>query len=502
MKLFTFLLLLLASTCIAQPKEIVEIASKVSLERQKKNLYHLASDEMEGRLMGSRGDTLASKFIADFFKKHGLIAPYNKSYFQAIKVYRKILSDAALTIGNKKYVNLDGWLLTMRNAKTINLAGVPIVFAGYGIGKGSYNDLANIDVKGKAVLLLQDEPKDTAGLTIFTERTTPQSIDSTILFLDNKGAAIVLVVRPTFKTDTASFRKAYKPTYQVESNESGTIPLIYISPDMANELLSPYNKTVKGLEKEILDSRTPKSFDINQTISVNSRLKLVPETAPNVIGVISGSDTSAGCIILSAHHDHDGRNGNVIYYGAVDNASGTVAIMEIAALMNEAIRKGFRPKRSIIFASYTGEEYGLLGSHFLANNPLFPIEKTWGTINIDMMGRVDTFYSGKRADSSYAYILVEDTLKRGFRTALYSANEKLGVLKLDTWYENPKYRQRRLTGSDHYPFYLKGVPFIRIDSGFSKDYHKPTDTPDKINYPLLAEQTRLAFLTTWNLANN
>jgi Zn-dependent M28 family amino/carboxypeptidase len=205
---------------------------------------------------------------------------------------------------------------------------------------------------------------------------------------------------------------------------------------------------------------------------------------------------------LSAHHDHVGRNGKDIYYGAVDNASGTVAIMEIATLMKKALEKGIRPKRSIVFASFTGEEKGLLGSSYLASNPLFPIEKTHAVLNIDMMGRVDTMYSGKKADSSYAYILVIDSHNRGLRKALYSANEKLGKLKLDTYYEQPKYLQRRLKGSDQYPFYLKGVPFIRIDCGFSKDYHQPTDTPDKINYELLSEQIKLAFLTTWNIANN
>jgi Zn-dependent M28 family amino/carboxypeptidase len=224
-------------------------------------------------------------------------------------------------------------------------------------------------------------------------------------------------------------------------------------------------------------------------------------TAPNVIGVIKGTDSEAGCIILSAHHDHDGTNGNDIYFGAVDNASGTTAIMEIARLMNIAVKNGLKPKRSIVFASYTGEERGLLGSYYFAANPLYPIEKTRAVLNIDMMGRVDTFYSGRRPDSNYAYILVKDTLNRGLRTALYTANESV-KLKLDTYYEQPQSMQRRLTGSDQYPFFIKGVPFIRIDCGFSKDYHQLTDTPDKINYELLTKQVELAFLTVWNMANS
>jgi Zn-dependent M28 family amino/carboxypeptidase len=177
--------------------------------------------------------------------------------------------------------------------------------------------------------------------------------------------------------------------------------------------------------------------------------------------------------------------------------------MEIARLLNLAAKQGQRPKRTIIFASFTAEEVGLIGAYYLAENPVVPIEKTHAIINIDQMGRVDTFYSGRIADSMYAYILVKDSLNRGLRKALFDAHESTGKeLKLDTRYEKPEFMQRRLRGSDQYPFYLKGVPFIRIDCGFSADYHKPTDTPDKINYELLQKQVRLAFLTVWNVANN
>jgi hypothetical protein len=97
---------------------------------------------------------------------------------------------------------------------------------------------------------------------------------------------------------------------------------------------------------------------------------------------------------------------------------------------------------------------------------------------------------------------VKDSLNRGLRSALFKANESSVNLKLDTYYEQPQFERRRLTGSDQYPFYLKGVPFVRIDCGFCTDYHKPTDTPDKINYDLLSKQTELAFLTVWNMAND
>ena len=505
MRFFTCILILISTFCFGQKKQIQNIASTVSIERLKKNLYYLASEQLEGRVMGSRGDTLASNYVVDCFKENHLVAPYKNgtSYFQTVDAYKKNLLQSELIIGNKKFENWDGWTFVMRNTETVQLDNIPVVFAGYGIENKLYNDFANIDVKGKAVLLLTGQPQDSAGTFLLSGTKQAAIISSYQNLLREKGAVLILLYNNRFTADTLLQRKSsFQTVYKNPFIQHNNLPVLMLSDERANELLATSNKTIKSLAQDITKKLRPQSFIVNTTISCHIQIDITEEKAPNVIGVINGTDSSAGCIILSAHHDHVGRDGKDIYYGAVDNASGTVAIMEIATLMRKANEKGFRPKRTIIFASYTGEEKGLLGSYHLAANPVFPIEKTHAVLNIDMMGRVDTFYTDKRADSSYAYILVLDSLNRGLRKALLSANEKLGKLKLDTYYEQPQFMQRRLLGSDQYPFYLKGVPFIRIDCGFSKDYHQPTDTPDKINYELLSNQIKLAFLTTWNIANN
>ncbi len=497
--------MLVSTFCFGQKKQIQNIASTVSIERLKKNLYYLASEQLEGRAMGSRGDTLASEYVVNCFKENHLVAPYKNgtSYFQTVDAYKKNLLQSEFIIGNNKYENWNGWAFGMRNAETVQLNNIPVVFAGYGIENNLSNDFANIDVKGKAVLLLTGQPQDSTGTYLLSGTKQAAIISSYQNILREKGAVLILVYNHRFAAESLVQRKSsFQTVYKNPFIRNNNLPVLVLSDERANELLATSNKTIKSLVQDITKKLRPQSFTINTTIGCHIQIDITEEKAPNVIGVINGTDSSAGCIILSAHHDHVGRDGKDIYYGAVDNASGTVAIMEIAMLMNKAIEKGIRPKRTIIFASYTGEEKGLLGSYHLAANPLFPIEKTRAVLNIDMMGRVDTFYSGKRADSSYAYILVVDTLNRGLRNALFTANEKLGKLKLDTYYEQPQYMQRRLLGSDQYPFYLKGVPFIRIDCGFSKDYHQPTDTPDKINYELLSNQIQLAFLTTWNIAND
>lgn len=505
MKFLFFLLFLTGTICYGQDKKIQKIAGDVSVEQLKKNLYYFASEQMEGRAMGSHGDTLASVYISDWFKANNLTAPYQNgtSYFQAVDAFKKKLTHAELKIGNQVFENWNGWGFAMRSMETVQLENLPVVFAGYGIENSQYNDFADIDVKGKVVLLLSGQPLDSAGNYILSGTKQPASVASYQTTLKKKGAVLILMYANRFSADSLQQRRsAFQPAYKNPFNQNTNLPVLNLSEERVNGLLATSGKTIKGLVKEISNSRQPQSFTINNTAGCHIQIDIIEEKAPNVIGMIQGTDTAAGCVILSAHHDHVGRDGDIIYYGAVDNASGTVAIMEIAALMNKAAQKGLRPKRTIVFASYTGEERGLLGSYHLAAHPVFPIEKTHAVLNIDMMGRVDTFYSGRRPDSNYAYILVVDSVNHGLRNALFSANEKLGKLKLDTYYEQPQFMQRRLLGSDQYPFYQKGVPFIRIDCGFSKDYHQPTDTPDKINYVLLSDQVKLAFLTTWNMAND
>jgi hypothetical protein len=498
MRIFSLLLLLISSTCYAQTRGIVDIANEVSTARQKENLFYLASERLEGRLFASHGDTLASLYIADWFNKYGLKAPYKKgnSYFQTMIAQKKNIVKSELQVNDKKFNEMDGWFYGSDDYRSF--VDVPIVFAGYGVVDSLYNDFVNIDLKGKAVLLI-----DADGGRLSTQLTSKQSLGKMRKILADKGASAMILYRNDFQELTTMLKKMEEvPMYVTLFNKaSPSLSTLAISKEVADLMLSANNVTIRALEDSINNSGQPHSFDLKSKVNVAVKIEMQEVKAPNVIGVIEGIDPKAGCVILSAHHDHDGKRNGEIYYGAVDNASGTVAIMEIAVLMKKAKEKGLRPKRTIVFASFTGEETGLLGSTFYAEHPLHPMSQTKAVINIDMLGRVDTFYSGKRTDSSYVYLLVKDSLNRGLRNAVYKANESVN-LKLDTYYEQPQYTQRRLQGSDQYPFYLKGIPFIRIDCGFAKDYHKPTDTPDKINYELLNKQTKLVFLTLWNVAND
>jgi hypothetical protein len=495
MRLLT-LFLLCSTACMAQQKNIENITTSCSTADLKKNLYYLANAKLKGRAMGSHGDTLAANYVAASFKTSGLVAPYNKqrSYFQSITAILKE-DKATFTVNDKRYDVFDGWQLYP--SLPVDLKKIHVILANHVDVDSLYHDLPQMEVRQKAVVLNN----------IITSKLMRVGIDSLEQVLRKRGALAIIWSGPNIpkileRQQSRRFIPQYVQPHGPALGEITPLPEIALTPERMKEMLAPDHLSANP-DGTLINPGTKNYRELKTIISVELYRQFKETHAPNVIGVIKGSDTSLASVVISAHHDHDGVNGKEIYYGSVDNASGTVAIMEVAAMMNRAVKQGLTPKRTIVFASFTGEERGLLGSAWYVDHPLYSMEKTYGVLNIDMFGRPDTIHINHRMPDSanYAYVLVKDTVNRGLREALYTANDASTKLTLDTYYENPKYMMRRLTGSDQYSFYLKGVPFIRIDCGFCSDYHKPTDTPDKINYALLTKQTQLAFTTLWNMAN-
>lgn len=219
----------------------------------------------------------------------------------------------------------------------------------------------------------------------------------------------------------------------------------------------------------------------------------------NVLAYIKGSEKPNEVIIISAHLDHEGidDDGN-IYYGADDDGSGTVALLEMAQAFNQAKKEGNGPKRSILFLHLTAEEEGLHGSRFYVNNPIFPLENTVSNLNIDMIGRVDRSHE---ENPDYLYLIGADRLSKELHYISEKVNNTFYNLELDYKYNDEHDSNRYYYRSDHYNFASKGIPVIFYFNGEHADYHKITDTPDKINYPLLEKRTRLIFATAWQLAN-
>ncbi|MDO5509292.1 MAG: M28 family peptidase [Weeksellaceae bacterium] len=260
---------------------------------------------------------------------------------------------------------------------------------------------------------------------------------------------------------------------------------------IATEYISDFYKTNKI-------AAAPGTDDYYQTIPARTYPRM-PGEANNVIAYIPGTDMAHEVVVLSAHLDHLGFNEQGIFNGADDNGSGTIAIMQIAKAFKKAELLGVKPRRTMVFLHVTGEEKGLYGSHYYAENPLFPMENTITNLNIDMIGRVDDLRKGKNED--YLYLIGSEMLSKELKEIAVKVNQKHFNMEYDFKYDEPNDPNRFYYRSDHYNFAKNNVPAIFYFNGTHEDYHKVTDTPDKINYPLLTRRTKLIFATAWELVH-
>lgn len=218
----------------------------------------------------------------------------------------------------------------------------------------------------------------------------------------------------------------------------------------------------------------------------------------NVVAFIEGNTYPDQVVIISAHYDHLGMKDGEVYNGADDNASGSSALMEIAEAFQMAKKQGNGPKRSVLFLHLTGEEIGLYGSKYYIENPVFSIDSTVADLNIDMVGRVDKEHLDSK---EYIYLIGSDRLSTDLHKLSEKINKQYTNLKLDYTYnelDDPyKYYER----SDHYNFAQQNIPVIFYFNGTHEDYHKISDTADKIDFELLALRTKLVFYTAWEIAN-
>lgn len=217
----------------------------------------------------------------------------------------------------------------------------------------------------------------------------------------------------------------------------------------------------------------------------------------NILAFIEGSEKPQEIVVISGHYDHVGTRNGVVYNGADDDGSGTVAVMEIAKAFQAAKKAGNGPKRSILFLHVTGEEHGLFGSEYYTDNPVFPLANTVVDLNIDMIGRDDPANRGKQ----YVYVIGSEMLSSQLKVINEAANKMTNNLELNYKYDDPNDTERLYYRSDHYNFAKNNVPVAFFFDGIHEDYHKPTDDVEKIDYNLLAKRTQLVFATAWELAN-
>ena len=217
----------------------------------------------------------------------------------------------------------------------------------------------------------------------------------------------------------------------------------------------------------------------------------------NVLGFIEGTDLKEELIIITAHYDHLGKHEDKIFNGADDDGSGTVATLEIAEAFMSAKKEGNGPRRSVLIMPVSGEEKGLLGSKYYTDHPIYPLENTVANLNIDMIGRVDDWHE----NGDYVYLIGADMLSQELHDISEQTNDQYIGLELDYTFNAEDDPNRYYYRSDHYNFAKNNIPVIFYFNGVHEDYHKVTDTVEKIDFNKIQTITRLVFLTAWELSN-
>lgn len=495
MKQFFLLLALTAGLISSAQKKSADprpFAASITEADLKKQLYIIAGKEMEGRETATEGQRKAAAYIESQFAALGLLPGNNGNYQLQYPVYRDSMSGSGLMINGKSFEpNTDFQPIIQLNNNSTQYFS-EIVFVGHGIVDSLYDDYGSINVKGKAVLMLGGSPSNYKPKR--SGFMPPSSSYGKVLNARNKGAVAVLVVEGNFPRKAGNtLGNMYTELYK----DAQTPNTFIISEKTAAAITGAGWAELK--EKGKKEQLKPGVFPANTTIEFQKKTQFLQSS--NVLGIIEGSDKKDEWLIITAHYDHLGKRGDVIYYGADDDGSGTVSVIEMAEAFVKAKAAGKGPRRSILFMTVSGEEKGLWGSEYYSDNPTISLDKITANLNIDMIGRTDT--ERMKPDTlNYVYVVGDDKLSSELKPISEAANAKYTKMVLDYKYNDPNDKDRIYYRSDHYNFARKGIPIIFYYDGMLKaDYHKPTDTPDKINYTLLAKRAQFVFYTAWEMAN-
>jgi hypothetical protein len=488
MKIFFFLLFTgSVFLCAAQKKtDPVVFGSSIKSENLQKHLYQIAGPAFEGRETATAGQRKAAAYIEDFFKSINL-NPGNKDSFQmAYPVFQDSLASSAVEINGESYTMYKDFDIRIASIHTAAFGSSEIVYAGYGLSDSLHDDYRGLDVAGKLVLILSSYPAGYIQSQVNRKNFNSFAKQDAAM---RHGAAALLIIQEDFPhREVPDKGRMYRNYFQPKIRPNS----IYISENMARAILGKEYENAKAATLE------PKTFSADIWISIQKETLMLQST--DVLGYLEGTDLKDQLLVISAHYDHLGKKDSVIYYGADDDGSGTVSLLELAAAFSRAKAAGKGPRRSILFLANSGEEKGLWGSEYYTDHPVYPLDHTTADLNIDMIGRRDP--GKKQGDSNnYVYIVGDDKLSTDLHPISVAMNKKYVGLELDYKFNNPKDPERIYYRSDHFSFARKGVPIIFYFDGIHGDYHKPSDTPDKINYDLMAKRAQLVFYTAWEMAN-
>ncbi|MBB4078405.1 hypothetical protein GGR28_001018 [Lewinella aquimaris] len=486
------------------------LAATITPTDLRRHLTVLSADDMEGRETGEPGQKKAAAYLQSQLEDLGFPAVgENDGYYQTIKFSRQKWEDVSMVLNGKELRHLwDFYSAPSQNNSRDQTVIDEITFLGYGIDDGTYSDYREHDLRGKSILIFSGEPRNAKGNFLLTGTKDPSDWSlndgQKLRLARERGVETVFVIDPSFKQNVQEVRKEtldgrMRMAEQTEA-ERREANSVYLTPEVTRRLLGDqYRKVIKA-RKKIEKSGKSRPVTVPTDIVLTQRKEVTELIGENVLGFLEGTDPvlKEEILVVSAHYDHIGRRGDAIFNGADDNGSGTSTVLEIAEAFVQAKREGKGPRRSVLFLWVSGEEKGLLGSEYYSTHPVFPLDQTIADINVDMVGRVDE----KHADNPYyIYVIGSDRLSSELHQINETVNKDFTQLELDYTYNAEDDPNRYYYRSDHYNFARNGIPSIFFFNGSHADYHRDTDTIEKIDFEKMARIGHLVFFNAWQLAN-
>lgn len=455
-KIIYFLIFIPVSLLASNKDSIAEkFVNFININELKTHLYKIASEEFEGRGTGEIGQYLAADYIRNHFISLGLKGPVNDTgYYQYYSINKMDIPELKLIVNNITYSNQTDYFLFNQNKYIL-----PKTF--------SVNYVKNI----LSYLELSKKDKEKAVFFNYKPVSSDELISKYIDLIEscnNYNVKLIFIKKPDI--DLFDLMYDLRSAMFIKGTMSKA-PIIFITDNVKLDKKSDVNFIIKPISTFV------------QT--------------QNVLAFIKGKTDET--VVISSHYDHLGKKDGKIYYGADDNASGTSAVLNLASAFSNSLKSGFIPHRNILFVTFSGEEIALLGSkHFTDKEPIIPLANISVNINIDMIGRSDYIYKNKE---KYIYVIGSDKLS----TTLHSTNEIVNntyqSLILDYKYNSSKDPNRFYYRSDHYNFAKNNIPVVFFFNGMHDDYHKPSDTPEKIDLDLMEYRVKHFFYLAWQLAN-
>jgi hypothetical protein len=466
-------------------------------------LHFIASPELEGRETTFRGQKVAARYIASEFQRLGL-KPIGDSgsYFQRFGVEATKISESS-TIAVKNAQGTSTFAI-QKDFVSMSAQDAPITASAVFIG---YMD-AKVDsslTKGRIVIAFPGRKEDARDTTVPAMRRMglirqfPGSL-ATIAVGDDFGNSSIERLSNRF---APAMRNGVLSVVGAEprGGRGGRGFPTLVSPAVANEILKETGRSVSQLRDAAYQDSAFRPISLNQsTITIDIKNSKELKSTENVVGFLEGSDPvlKDQVVAFTAHYDHLGITADgTVYPGADDDGSGTVTVLQLAQAFTT---NPVKPKRSILFMTVVGEEKGLWGSEWYVKHPIIPLEKTVADLNTDMVGRIDKKYDDLK-NPNYVYVIGSDKISTQLDSVLKVSNKGTENLVLDYTYNDDKDPNQFYRRSDHYNFARNGIPIVFFFTGVHADYHKPTDTVDKILFDRMAKIVRVIYTTGWNVAN-